>query len=354
MNIIFNPPDNDENKYIANMVGPLREEGFKIFALDSFLSSLQHYRSIKLVHINWFENVDDSSFFIALRSFMRKLVVLLAIKLGNKKLVWTMHNRTSHETGLSFFSRTLMYLLIRGADKIIVHSKVSKAVLNEYVKNADRKAVYLPHPNFIGSYGPIPTVERADLEDKRLNLLFLGTIKPYKNIELLINIAKKFPSSVQLTIAGKPNSKNYYEKLHKLAQREENIHLALRFIADDEIPTILSASDLLVLPYDIKSSLNSGTVILAFSYKKSVICPIIGTISDLENEEKYVLGYLYNNVQEHEQSLMKSIERAIEMKSSDPYIFDFFGNHLFDYVQKYYNKELIGKHLSSIYKELLS
>lgn len=336
------------------MVGPLRKEGFKIFALDSFLSSLRHYRSIKLVHVNWFENVDDSSFFIALKSFMRKLVVLIAVKLGNKKLVWTMHNRTSHETGLSFFSRTLTYLLVRGADRIIIHSKISKALLNEYIKGSDRKAVYLPHPNFIGSYGSIPAVKKSLLKDQRLNLLFLGAIKPYKNIELLINIAKKFPLSVQLTIAGKPSAKGYHDKLQNIAQREENIHLALRFIADDEIPTMLSASDLLILPYDIKSSLNSGTVILAFSYKKSVICPVIGTISDLEDERKYVLDYSYNNFQEHEQSLTKSVERAIEMKSSDPYIFDFFGDHLFDYVQKYYDKELIGKHLGAIYKELLS
>jgi beta-1,4-mannosyltransferase len=354
MNIIFNPPDNDENKYIANMVGPLRKEGFKIFALDSFLSSLRHYRSIKLVHINWFENVDDSSFFTALRSFIRKLVVLIAIKLGNKKLVWTMHNRTSHETGLSFFSRTLMSLLIRKADKIIIHSKVSKALLNEYVKNSDQKAIYLPHPNFIESYGPIITAEKSGLEDKRLNLLFIGTIKPYKNIELLIDIAKKFPSTIQLTIAGKPSSKSYCDKLHKIAQGANNIHLALRFIADEEIPTILSTADLLILPYDIKSSLNSGTVILAFSYKKSVICPLIGTISDLEDERKYVLDYSYNNFQEHEKSLVKGIERAVEMKSTDPYIFDHLGNHLFDYVHKFHDKELIGKHLAAIYNELLS
>lgn len=354
MNIIFNPPDNEENKYISNMVEPLRKEGFKIFALDSFFSSLRHYRSIKLIHLNWFENIDDSSFSVALKSFARKLVVLIAIKLGNKKLVWTMHNRSSHEKGLSFFSRSLMYLLICFADKIIIHSKVSKEVLNQYIHGAAKKSTYLPHPNFIGSYGKIPSDKSSGLDNKKLKLLFIGVIKPYKNIELLIEIAKKFSSEIQLTIAGKPNSKAYHKKLTEITQGEKNIHLALRFIADEEIPAILHASDLVILPYDIKSSLNSGTVILAFSYKKSVICPTIGTLSDLEDERKYVLDYSYISVQEHKTSLIENVSKAIEMKANDTNIFVDFGNHLFNYVKKRHDKELIGKQLTAIYKELIS
>src|SRR5690554_2402648 len=105
MEIIFNPPVNEENQYIQLVVNELRAKGYRIHPLDTIFSGRKHFRSIKLVHLNWFENIDDSGFFMALRSFLRKLVVLAVIRLSGKPLVWTMHNRTSHERGTAIFSR---------------------------------------------------------------------------------------------------------------------------------------------------------------------------------------------------------------------------------------------------------
>ncbi|MEH6307400.1 glycosyltransferase [Olivibacter sp. CPCC 100613] len=348
MKIIFNPPDNKENQYINLMVAPLRASGFEIYALDDFFSSYKHFKSIDLVHLNWFENVDDSSFFVALRSFFRKMVVLLAIRLFKKPLVWTMHNRSSHEKGLRFFSRTLNKLLIKWADRIIIHSHISRHILIERNAQVASKIVYLPHPNFIDVYGPI--LPGSNDSSGILNLLFIGVVKPYKNIELLIKLAKEFKTDLILTIAGKPASEKYGRALEEIGKDAENLNLQLRFIEDTEIPDLFREVDLLVLPYDLESSLNSGTVILAFSYGKTVICPLIGTLDDMQEVHEDILTYRYNGKKEHEAVLRRTIANAINLKKAKNDIFKEKGVRLFHYVQQRHNNQQIGKELISIYK----
>ncbi|WP_134091966.1 glycosyltransferase [Olivibacter sp. XZL3] len=351
MKIIFNPPDNKENQYIRLMTAPLAASGIEICALDDFFSSYKHFKSIRLVHLNWFENVDDRSFFVAFRSFFRKMVVLLAIKLGRKPLIWTMHNRSSHEKGLSFFSRTLTDLLIKWSDRIIIHSSASIDILRAQHPKVLSKLSYLPHPNFIGVYGPVIP---SSTNSETLKLLFMGVIKPYKNIELLIKLATEFEREITLTIAGKPATEKYKEILARIANGAKNIDLQLRFIDDAEIPSLFGTADLLVLPYDLQSSLNSGTVILAFSYKKTVICPRIGTLSDLKEDADHVLTYSYSSPAEHEQMLRKKIAEAIRLKKEQPNIFTEKGERLFDYIQREHNNKQIGQQLIGLYQPFLS
>src|SRR5690554_3301532 len=129
MHIIFNPSVNEENKYIEIMVRALLENGFIVHALYNFFSSKNHFQSIELVPLNWFENVDDSSFRSALRSFIRKMCVLSVIRISGKKLVWTMHNRASHEKGTGYFSRMITRCLIRWSHRIVIHSEKSRKII---------------------------------------------------------------------------------------------------------------------------------------------------------------------------------------------------------------------------------
>lgn len=351
MKIIFNPPDNKENQYIKLMTASLIEAGFDISALDDFFSSYKHFKSIRLIHLNWFENIDDSSLFVALRSFFRKMIVLLAIKITKKPLIWTMHNRSSHEKGLPVFSNTLTNLLIKWSDRIIIHSHVSADLLTKRHPQVATKIVYIPHPNFINVYGPI--LPSSDDSGRTLKLLFIGVVKPYKNIELLIKMAKEFAPQLELTIAGKPVSERYKTALEQMAKGIKNINLQLRFIDDTEIQKFFRDADLLVLPYDLESSLNSGTVILAFSYKKTVICPLIGTIADLKEVHNDILTYSYANKHDHEALLRKKIAEAVSLKINKPDIFKEKGANMFTYVQHYHDNKQIGKQLIELYNNLL-
>src|SRR3546814_5363270 len=104
-----------------------------------------------------------------------------------------------------------------------------------------------------------------------LQLLFIGIVKPDKNLELLIDVVGTFGHRVQLIIAGKAIDESYQRKLADRAAGVGNVRLLPYFIPDNELTGLLGQTDAVVLPYDLASSLNSGTVVLAFSYKKTVI-----------------------------------------------------------------------------------
>tara|TARA_R110002072_G_scaffold303043_2_gene492020 strand:+ start:199588 stop:200661 length:1074 start_codon:yes stop_codon:yes gene_type:complete len=349
--IIFNPCENKENQYIAILVNGLEKHGYDVSRLDDFLSSKKHYQSIKLLHLNWFENLDDSSSSSMWKSYFRKLVVLAAIKFGNKKLVWTMHNRLSHEKKSGKLSRALTQKIVSQADAILIHSEASRDILRSQYRNLRAKIVHIPHPDFVDVYGAM-LPEGSEERKSQLKLLFLGAIKPYKNIELLIEVARKFPESVHLTIAGNPNSEAYRDELQKLAQNIPNISLELKFIPDAELPSYIHQSDLLILPYSLESSLNSGTVILGFSYGRSVICPRIGTIDDLDGGED-VFDYTYESDSEHLAALEKQIQKAITLHQNNPHALIEKGYRMRELTLKKNNKQDVTDRLSELYESLL-
>lgn len=348
--IIFNPPDNSENKYIQIFVSGLREKGFLISPLDDLFKNSTHFRSIMLVHLNWFENLDESSNRAMWKSFLRKIVALLAIKASGKKLVWTMHNRLSHEKRSGKLSNRIVQLLLKAADAVVIHCAETESVLRETYPDFRGKILHIPHPHFIGLYGQIrePSANFAPLR-----LLFLGAVKPYKNLELLIRVCREFGNAIQLTIAGKPSTPEYGEELRRLAEGSESVDMRFGFVEDEQIPELIGNSDLLILPYDLRSSLNSGTVLLAFSYARTVICPRIGTIDELGAAESEVISYTYTTETEHELKLRDAIAAALELKKNNPTRLTQMGNAMKEHVMTANAPSLAIDALSELYWNLL-
>lgn len=350
--IIFNPPDNSENQYIHLIVRGIEKNGFSVNPLDDLFKSWTHFLSIRLVHLNWFENLDESSKTAAWKSFIRKTVALLAIKASGKKLVWTMHNRLSHEKGSGKLSDALVKLILKSVDAVVIHCRATEEVLKMVAPQFRGKILLVPHPHFIGTYGP-----KLDIPKKpnhRLKLLFLGAVKPYKNLELLIRVCREFGDAITLTIAGKPASEDYAKVLGRLASDAENIRLLLGFVEDTQIPDLIGDCDLLVLPYDLRSSLNSGTVILAFSYGRTVICPRIGTIDELGESVSGVFAYSYSSEEEHESELRQAIQQALDLKISDPAALSQMGMAMMEHVRVANDPTIAANGLSKLYRELLS
>ncbi len=347
MDIVFNPPANEENQYIQLLVSELRAKGYRIHPLATIFSSWKHFRSLQLIHLNWFENIDDHSFFKALRSFLRKLTVLTIIRLWGKPLVWTLHNRVTHEKGTALFSGILTRLLVRWSGGIVIHSRQSEAVLARFGTSVLDRVAYVPHPHFIGAYGH--AAEAPPQADSTLRLLFIGMVKPYKNLELLIDVVGAFGAQVQLTIAGKAADENYGQRLAAEAENVGNVTLLPYFIPDGELARLLGETDAVVLPYDLASSLNSGTVILAFSYKKTVICPEIGTISDLGSHMEETFCYRYVSEEQHRTALAQQIQRAWALKQDDRKALHQKGVRLYQHVVAANDPREVGDTMARLY-----
>ncbi|MCL1945746.1 MAG: glycosyltransferase [Chitinivibrionia bacterium] len=331
--IVFSPFDNQYNKYID-----LMKNAYGSFA-DVAKFSVKNFFSHKNFVLNWYES----------RKFIKFIVVMLLLKITNKKIIWVMHNKLPHDTKNKFLSSLKMKIIANFADKIIIHSKISEKELKKIndSPNFSAKIAYIPHPNYIETYGKI--AENKICGDK-LKLLFFGMIKPYKNVELLIDTFNELNlENLELSIYGFAQ-KNYAKKLREKIANNKNIKYDFGFIDDNKIPQIFAQNHILATPYNLESALNSGSVILAFSYKRTVLSPNNGTLSDIENKNMF-FAYEYENSRRHKEILKEKILDLYQNYSDDYNRLLELGKDCFEYAQKNNSPEKISEKLKVLFAE---
>ena len=170
------------------------------------------------------------------------------------------------------------------AQKIIIQNKIYAAAFTERYHIPSSKVLYIPHGNYIDAYGPA----RADNSESQIRsrealgipvnatvLLALGALRPYKQLEMLIDAVHNAgmqaseEGAVHLVIAGK-GIPEYVQKLHTKVNDIPNIQLMSQFVPDTEIPTYFAAADYALFAHGA-SSLTSGAILLALSYGTPVI-----------------------------------------------------------------------------------
>lgn len=347
--IAFSPYSSRTNKYINILVEAIKSKGIEVVSMRSFLFSYKNFFTTKTIHLNWFEDLIGKNSFNRIFDFFRKILLLLLFIVSKKQIIWTMHNRESHRKGLNLLHNILRCLILSSSSKIVIHCNESLKILDAKNKKLRSKVEYIPHPNYINAYGRCVLNRRSTNNDGEvLKLLFLGAVKPYKNIELLVELAKKYEGRVEIMIAGKPSSSEYKERLMELSYGVRNLKLKLEFISDTLIPDIIESCDLMIIPLDLKSSLNSGSVLLSFSYCRSVICPSVGTVKDIQGKE-YMFIYDYEDEKDHFQKLDEKVYEAILLKKKDSTAFMTFGERMYAYVALHNNIEAIGSKLQGLY-----
>ncbi|MES2823047.1 MAG: glycosyltransferase family 4 protein [Pseudomonadota bacterium] len=257
------------------------------------VSEYSHKKAIlgkfDILHFHWPDGyINQRNLLKAVqRALLFSLIILIA-KLKGAHIVWTVHNVTPHDAFHPKLSRFFMHWFINRCNGLIFMSEESKATfLQIYKPPATIRYAIIPHGHYRSSYPAAIDKVSAKIKlglpaDKKV-LLFCGMIKPYKNIDSLIQtFAQTNLSHYELVIAGKPDSPQLAEQLHQHKGDHANIHLFLQFIPDDQLHIYLSAADIVILPY--KSILNSGALLLALSFNKPVIAPHIGAFVALQQE----------------------------------------------------------------------
>jgi glycosyltransferase involved in cell wall biosynthesis len=254
------------------------------------------------VWLHWFEKKAEKKEFPAGVNFLEKS------KSKGIKIIWNVHNKIPHGTTNLDRVKKFMKLLADTSYRIVIHSKITIQMIEELCENEEavlKKTVWVPHPHYIGVYGP----QKTDicLDSNKLKLCFFGAVKQYKNVELLISAVTELGfEDIELNIYGRCRPPKYAQSLRHLAAGNRNIKTCFKFVRDRDIPGILAGSHLLVLPYNLDSSLNSGATILAFSYGRTVLSPTTGTLSDIEDKSLF-FAYSYNNQAQHKEELKKQI-----------------------------------------------
>jgi glycosyltransferase involved in cell wall biosynthesis len=351
--IFFSPKYNKYNKYNDLIVNELENLNIKVLGgggkslIEAFFD-----RNVKIFHFNWIENVSRNSLLETLYLTIRNISLILILKLGLKKIIWTLHNKEPHVNNYRNLNKLMMKFMMKISDKIIIHSKEeSLKCLSDYGQKDIKKIFFLKHGNYVNVYNDTDENfrEKWNINSEDKVWMFLGSVTPYKNIEILIDAFESLTKNknVKLIIAGKCSNVNYLKKITNRIKSSNGIIYINKFIEDSEIEQYFKTSDILVTPYDLRSSLNSGSIFLALSLKNLVISSKNGTVKELP--EEFIYSYNYKTEEEHRNELMKAIERAIEDMENKKE-FNLKKEEAFNLMKKDYDWNDIGKDLLKIYK----
>jgi len=170
----------------------------------------------------------------------------------------------------------IMDLGYRRADRVIVHGEQLRgAVVADLGLPRDIIDVVPPVPDIVLSEADVANVVE---EDPHL-ILFYGRIWPYKGLDYLIRaeplISARVPEA-RIKIAG---SGEDFERYRRLMANPEHFILRIERIPDEEIPGMIGAAAVVVLPY-IDGSV-SGVVPIAYTFGKPVIATSVGILPEM-------------------------------------------------------------------------
>ena len=214
------------------------------------------------------------------------LQVYIARYIFNCKLVWTPHNIIPHDSKYLKVHKFCRNFFAHNMKWIRLFSELSIAAAAAELNCDINKFKIIPEGSYVGFYpDKISRCEARKLlsiDKDKLVLLYTGLIKPYKGVDDLITSFKKsFSDNAILIIAGSIMDPAYGEKIKGMTNG--NIVLIDRFIDNDELQIYFNAADIVTLPF--KQIENSGSVILAMSFKKAVIAPAKGVLEErLKNQ----------------------------------------------------------------------
>jgi glycosyltransferase involved in cell wall biosynthesis len=289
---------------------------------------------------------------------------VLLIKLFNKsKVIITSHEKPSvylkYLNNQIFKKMFLLYerLSFKYCNKVLVHTTEHKNEIMRHHKLNNEKVEIItfpiarPEPLKKNKINNILKKYNIDLCSNSEYIIYLGTIRPNKGLEYLIDSIAKLNHrenrKVTLLIIGKASNKwiSYLNKLKcdvKTYNIENNVKF-LGFVPSNDIPYICYASKFAVLPYT--EITQSETLHLLMAYKKPLIVTNVGGIGEIVR--KYNIGQIIEK--ENSEQLAESILYLLNNKEL---LLEYIKN-----MNKVYNNASLGsvvkKHLK-IYHETIT
>lgn len=271
------------NPYLNLMNLAPRAAGYRFVersAYESLLKSLDFLGAGDVLHIHWTAPIAQpaASHRQAEKRVRTVQSRLAAAKERGVKVIWTVHNRLPHELSHMEAERRLYGVLAEAADLIHVMAPATADLVSDVVTLPPEKIVQIPHPSYLGIYESDITRAEArasfGLEPDDYAILFLGQIRPYKGIDLLLeavaNTRRDDGRRPVLLLAGSASAESIaqYDDLKPAGIRTIT---SFESVPDADIARWYGAADIAVLPY--RAILNSGSVHLAATMKVPAVLP---------------------------------------------------------------------------------
>ncbi|MDR0971443.1 MAG: glycosyltransferase [Bacteroidales bacterium] len=218
-------------------------------------------------------------------------ILSLTKKNHKTKIIAIIDNIIPHEK--RFLDSFLTRLFTKSVDGFIA---MSKSVFEDiYSFEAIKPRILSPHPlfdNFGEKISKKEALEKLNLKETDINLLFFGLIRKYKGLDMLLEALsderlRKYP--IKLVVAGEfyEDSTPYYDMVKKL-NLEDKVIFHPRFIPDSEVKNYFCATDLLVLPY--RNATQSGVTQISYHFEKPMLVTNVGGLAEIIPNNK--VGYV--------------------------------------------------------------
>lgn len=278
-----------KNPYIENLINSISKYSNivndKDYSKLGIISGYKYLFKTDIFYFNWIENIRFRKF--GLMQSVAAFFLLFLIALFNKKIVWTMHNKSNH------FKKSVVYdffysYLIKRASLIIVHTKESIHLIQD--SSSDSKIFFRFHPVKC----QFENAKSIADQQQDIDILIWGTMNPYKGVYDFLKAEAKNLKDLNIRIVGKFEDPQYFEIVS--AFKTKNITIEDKFIDMIELRELHMRSKFVLFPYKNESVFNSGALVDALCYGRPIIGPDNGAFSDLGSEKLISVYKTYADV----------------------------------------------------------
>lgn len=287
--------------YSSYLIDALREQGADVYVVSHMgASGTQVFPAFN-------ENdLDDKAYTVALRFTpdivhiqhefglygphygVNILPVIVKFRLIGVPVVTTLHTVYEQPERSHLL---LIENILANSSRIIVHQDYQRESLRRHFpENLTQKVAVIPHGARV--VAPIPDAKnKLGLPADKKIILMIGYFRPSKNFELIIDqlpeILKKYPDAL-LVLAGKIRNQEYSQYQHVLFDRirqspvKDHIRVILGQLSQQTFDTILSAADVVVLPYKLSSQ--SGILAHCMAFGRPVVTSASKAMTQLIEE----------------------------------------------------------------------
>jgi glycosyltransferase involved in cell wall biosynthesis len=228
----------------------------------------------EVVVVQWWHPITSLSTFYLAR---------LARRRSRARVVFVCHNASPHE-GFPL-SSALTRLALGTGDSLVALSEGVANELRTLLPNAHVSVI--PHPPYAVLDNDVSSANRAKWEQRIAAsagskiLLFFGNVRPYKGLRDLVDAFPRIAAThnVMLVVAGTffESIDSYRERITELGI-VDSVRLFDEYIPNEDVASLFSVSDLIVLPY--RSASQSGVIPLAAMFRKPVVTTNVGGLPE--------------------------------------------------------------------------
>lgn len=213
------------------------------------------------------------------------VLLALAARLQGARIIIEIHEiQDTGEAGMAparSYVRRFGRWLMGMADAYIVHSEFDRAALGESFGVQERPIKVVSHGPF-SHYAVAESTPLREVPKDACNILFFGTIRPYKGLEDLVQAFEALASEDDdcwLTVVGE-TWEDWTEPIDLIetSKYREKITLVNRYVPDAEVSRWFAGADIVSLPYRRSSA--SGPLHLTMDAGLPVVVTDVGGLGE--------------------------------------------------------------------------